>query len=259
MMLLLAVHLILAGYDVFADDLHSPDGLAISPGGIVYVSEERAGRVTGFTPEGTRFTVIDGLSSPEGIAWDPVFGILVVEDVPAGRLVSSALGVLQENIPNPEGVVVTGSGDICYTWAHLGGPSGICRWTPQGPDTLLRLPLGFMLSGITEGPDRLLYACIETPVVSRFISVVQLNPVTGDWLPFASGIFSAEGLRFSPDGETLMVASESEGQIIAVDSRGETSVYADAGSTIEGILFLPDGSMIVTDDGRGKILRFSGP
>ena len=256
MNLILALFVTLSSGDVFTEDLHSPDGLAFFPEGTVYVAEETAGRVSGLSPGGTRFTVLDDLSSPEGIAWDPSFGILVVEDVPQGRLISSAKGVLQESIPNPEGVTVANDGTVYYTWARHGGPSGICAWDPQGPDTVLTLPVGFMLSGIIQGPDLMLYSCIETPLVSRFVSVIQVDPSTGDWLPYAAGIASAEGLRFSPDGETLMVASESTGQVVAVDRNGEVMICIEVGSSIEDIIFLPDGSMLVSSDETGEILRF---
>lgn len=259
MLLLVLSVLVSTEYTVYADGLASPDGLTRSHEGIVFVSEERAGIVTGFTPTGARFTVMDGLANPEGIAWHPRWGILVVEDVPRGRLLSSVAGTLQEGIPNPEGVVVTEDGTIYYTWAHIGGPTGICRWQPHRPDTLLALPLGFMLSGLALGPDEHLYACNESPVVGSILSVVRVNPETLDWLPYAGGIPSAEGLAFTPDGKTLMVASENEGNVIAVSEDGEASVFASVGSTIEGIMFMPDGSMLITDDGRGKILELEWP
>lgn len=259
MSLILALSVILSSGDVFAEGLHSPDGLAFFPEGTVYVAEETAGRVSGITSGGTIFSVLEDLSSPEGIAWDPSFGILVVEDVPQGRLISSAKGVLQESIPNPEGVTVANDGTIYYTWARHGGPSGICAWDPNGPDSILTLPVGFMLSGMIQGPDLMLYACIETPLVSRFVSVIQVHPATGDWLPYAAGIPSAEGLRFSPDGETLMVASESTGQVVEIDHHGNVSICLEVGSSIEDILFLPDGSMLVSSDETGEILRFQTP
>jgi len=257
---LLSTILLVLGYDVFMDDLSSPDGLALASGGTVFVSEETAGIVTGITPDGKHsFNVMEGLSSPEGLAWNQLWGVLVVEDVPEGRLLSSVHGVLQEGIPNPEGVTISQDGSIYYTWARTGGPTGICRWTGQEPDSIITLPLGFMLSGITTGPDHLLYACIETPFVGSFISVVQVNPRTGMWLPYAGGILSAEGLRFAPDGKTLMVACENDGSIVAVTEDGGSSVFASDFSVVEDILFLEDGSMLITDDGAGKILLLPWP
>jgi sugar lactone lactonase YvrE len=251
--------ILVLAFEVFLGGLSSPDGLALGPDGTVYVAEEKAGVVTAISPEGEVYTAMNGLSDPEGVAWHPEYELLVVEDVRAGRLISSVAGTLQDSIPNPEGVVVCQSGEIYYTWAQIGGPTGICRWTPQNPDSIITLPVGFMLGGITCGPDNMLYASNETPVIGLVISVIRVNPDTRMWWPYAGGISSAEGLRFAPDGRTLMVAGEDLGKVVAVSPEGETSVFASGLMAIEDILFLPDSSMLVTDDGRGKILRIPWP
>lgn len=246
-------------FEVVLWGLSSPDGLALGPDGTVYIAEENAGLVTALAPDGSVYTAMNGLDNPEGVAWHSEYGLLVVEDVRNGRLVSSLAGTLQDSIPNPEGVAVCPGGDIYYTWAYIGGPTGICRWTPQGPDSIVSLPVGFMLGGITVGPDGMLYACNETPVIGLVISVIRVNPFNGMWWPYAGGISSAEGLRFAPDGETLMVAGEDHGEVIAVTPDGETSVFASGLAAIEDILFMPDSSMLVTDDGRGKLIRIPWP
>lgn len=253
------IPLLLLAFPVFLDGLRSPDGLALGPDGTVYVAEETAGKVTGITPDGVVFTLMQNLHSPEGVAWHPEHGVLVVEDVPRGRLMSSASGVLAESIPNPEGVAVGTEGMIYITWARIGGPTGILRWTPGGTEPVLALPRGFMLSGLTAGPDGMLYACNEMPFSGLLVSVIRVNPVTGAWWPYAGGIPSAEGLRFAPDGTTLMVAAEETGEVIAVTPEGETSVFASGLGYLEDLLFLPDGTLLVTDDDQGRILKVPWP
>lgn len=246
-------------FDVFLGGLASPDGLAMASDGTVFVAEEAAGVVRGISPDGTVFTAMAGLESPEGIAWHPELGLLAVEDVPQGRLVSSVRGVLRDGIHYPEGVAVCPDGEVYYTWALVGGPTGINRWTPDGCVPIVTLPRGFMLSGIAVGPDGVLYACNEMPVTGLLVSVIAACPDGGAWLPYAGGIPSAEGLRFSPDGGTLMVASEENGSVIAVTPSGETSVFASGFGSVEDMIFLPEGDMLVTDDEAGCIYRVPFP
>lgn len=75
---------------IYAEGLSSPDGLAFDPAGVLYVAEETAGRVSQIGPTGLLTPVITGLASPEGIAFDDTGNLYVVEDVQAGRLVKRA-------------------------------------------------------------------------------------------------------------------------------------------------------------------------
>ncbi len=242
-------------FSLFLGGLSSPDGLALASDGTVFVVEEATGTVKGINPQGVVFIAMLGLESPEGVAWHPELGVVAVEDIHHGRLVSSVLGVLERGIPNPEGVAVTPDGEIYYTWTLTGGPSGICRWTPEGPDSIVTLPRGFMLSGLTAESDDLLFACNEMPLTGLFSSVVAVSVGTGAWVPYSGGIPSAEGLRFSPDGTLLLVACEELGSVVAVDPGGERTTIASGFESIEDIIFLPDGDLLVTDDGAGSILR----
>lgn len=252
------MELVLA-FDVFLGGLSSPDGLALASDGTVFVSDEASGEVRGIAPDGTVFTAMMDLECPEGIAWHPELGIIAVEDIPRGRLVSSVSGVLSRRIPNPEGVAVSLQGDVYYTWASMGGPTGICRWTAGGADSVVTLPTGFMLSGLTVGPDGNLYACNETPISGLLVSVVAVCPRTGAWLPYAGGIPSAEGLRFAPGSRTLIVVSEETGSLVAVSSDGTTAAAASGFGSIEDVIFLPCGDMLVTDDSAGSVFRVPAP
>lgn len=248
------MELVLA-FDLFLGGLSSPDGLALASDGTVFVSDEASGEVRGVAPDGTVFTAMMDLDCPEGIAWHPELGILAVEDIPRGRLVSSVAGVLCRRIPNPEGVAVSVQGDVFFTWANPGGPTGICRWSADGVDSVVTLPRGFMLSGLTEGPDGNLYACNETPISGLLVSVVAVCPRSGVWMPYAGGIPSAEGLRFNPVNRTLLVVSEETGSLIAVSPDGGTSVAATGFGSIEDVIFLPRGDILVTDDSAGSVFR----
>jgi sugar lactone lactonase YvrE len=242
-------------FDVFLGSLASPDGLAMGPDGTVYVAQESSGQVTAVTPEGAVYTAMTGLECPEGLAWHPELGILAVEDKPGGSLVSSVRGILQSGLANPEGVAVDSGGSVFYTWAHVGGPTGICRWTEDGPVAILTLPRGFMLSGITAGSDGMIYACNEMPLTGILASVIAVSPGTGVWMPCASGIPGAEGLRFTPDGGALMVVSEQTGSVFRVVPGEEAEVCVSGLGSVEDVMFLPSGAMLVSDDGAGAVFR----
>jgi sugar lactone lactonase YvrE len=83
-----------AGYTatLYAQGLSSPDGLAFDPSGVLHVAEETAGRVSRIEPEGGVTTMVSGLASLEGIAFDTAGNLYVVEDVQNGRLVRVAPG-----------------------------------------------------------------------------------------------------------------------------------------------------------------------
>lgn len=73
-----------------AEGLSSPDGLAFDPAGVLHVAEETAGRVSQIGAIGSITPVITGLTNPEGIAFDDTGSLYVVEDNQAGRLVKLA-------------------------------------------------------------------------------------------------------------------------------------------------------------------------
>ena len=242
-------------FDVFLGSLAGPDGLALGPDGTLFVAQESSGEVVAVAPDGTVYVAMIGLESPEGLAWHPELGLLVVEDRPGGSLVSSVRGVLQAGLSNPEGVTVDSRGRVFYTWARIGGPTGICRWTEEGPVPVLTLPGGFMLSGITTGPDGLLYACNEMPVSGLLGSVIVVSPETRIWMPYAGGIPDAEGLRFTPDGRALMVTSEQTGSVFRVVPEEGARVCVSGLRSLEDVIFLPSGEMLVSDDAVGAVLR----
>lgn len=78
-----------AGYEasIYAQGLSSPDGLAFDPAGVLHVAEESAGQVSRIEPDGTVTPVVTGLASPEGIDLDFSGNLYVVEDGEDGRLV----------------------------------------------------------------------------------------------------------------------------------------------------------------------------
>lgn len=230
---------------VYAEGLSSPDGLAFSPDGVLYVAEEEAGRVSQIGPGGVLTPVITGLSSPEGIAFDEAGNLYVVEDIEGGEVVKRTPGgvrsTLAAGFEAPEGVVWTPDGTLYVTESNvqfisdpLGlrtriaaiSPSGevtrIITSTPvlQGSDVRL-----WSYAGLAVGPDGQLYVTNELSGIKQTVvvipgtltltlfttdSVFSVNPATGARALFASDLMtSPEGLRFSASGGfPLYVAEE---------------------------------------------------
>jgi glucose/arabinose dehydrogenase len=220
---------------IFAQGLASPDGLAISPAGILHVVEEWAGRVSQIDAAGIRTPVLTGLNSPEGITFDPQTGALyTVEDVQNGRLIERAadgtVTTLANGLQAPEGVTWAG-GTLYITESNLEfaglqdlqtriaafrKPSTLTRVITDTPVLDGTQVHAWSYSGITSGPDGQLYVANELSGVEVTRTVVVIPGVltttltlttsdsvfavdldTGTRELFASGLTIPEGLGFS--------------------------------------------------------------
>lgn len=150
---------------VYAEGLSSPDGLALSPAGKLYVAEETAGRVSRIDPGGAATPALTGLNSPEGIAFDQAGNLYVVEDVQDGRLLQMApdgiTTTLAAGLDAPEGVGVAPDGMVYLTESTVefaGHPSGfetrVTAVTGPGAATAVgdSAPFLWSYAGLTVGP-----------------------------------------------------------------------------------------------------------
>jgi PKD repeat protein len=232
---------------IYAQGLRSPDGLAISPAGILHVVDEIAGSVSQVDGAGNLTPVLTGLNSPEGLTFDPATGALyVVEDVENGRLIErSADGTvttLARGLDAPEGVTWA-DGTLYLTESNLqfadvpelrtrvtafSPPATLTRVitdTPELDGTLVHIR---SFSGIATGPDGQLYVANElsgqegtvqvvlvpgtpptTITVTSTESILIVDPAAGTRELFVEGLTAPEGLRFSAGGAfPLYVAEE---------------------------------------------------
>lgn len=177
---------------VYAEGLHSPDGLAFGPDGLLYVAQESAGVVSQVDAAGVVTDVLAGLSNPEGIAFDDAGNLYVVEDVLTNaRLIRrSPAGVtttITSDLVGSEGVVVAADGTIYVTESNvenlIANPTDalnarsyvtavsatgiVTRMVTSQPQVVSQVGLDIYVeflsfSGIALGSDGLLYVGNET-------------------------------------------------------------------------------------------------
>jgi alkaline phosphatase len=271
-----------AGYTatLYAEGLSSPDGLAFSPDGVLYVAEETAGRVSRIEPDGSITPIISGLHHPEGIAFDDTGDLYVVEDVPEppdtsrGRLLKVATNgittTLATGLEAPEGVVWAADGTLYITESNVqftSNPADLrTRVTAISPlnevTRILTDTLFWSYAGITIGPDGLLYVTNEASGVGTHDSIFRVDPATGSRTLFASNLVAPEGLRFAADGQfPLYVAQEDAdrgpgvaGMLSRVEANGSHMPFCTGFSSIEDVIQDEDGRLYVSEDGSGSVI-----
>lgn len=279
---------------IYAENLSSPDGLALSSIGQLYVAEEGSGEVSLIGATGTVTPLVMGLNNPEGLTLDTSGNLYIVEDANGGRLLQY----------QPNGTLITittgliGSENV--TWAATGTPLHVTEsnveyisdpfdakaWvtsvqlngtkdrlitaTPQ-----ISFPYVSFISyaGITWGPEGLLYLSNEAAgvevsqppfILTTTDSILTLNPNTVAQSVFAEGLTSPEGIRFAPDGNfPLYVVEEDlgsgDGWLSIVDDNGNITAFCSGFQTIEDVQPAPDGSFFISEDSTGLIIHLSPP
>jgi alkaline phosphatase len=274
-----------AGYTatICAEGLSSPDGLAFSPSGMLYVAEETAGRVSRIESNGSVTPVISGLANPEGIAFDNTGNLYVVEDVQEGRLVKRATDgmttTLATDLDAPEGVVWASDGTLYITESNVEFASippdlprtRVTAVSPLGEVTrILTDTLYWSYAGITMGSNGLLYVTNEasgviTHGVETHDSIFAVDPATPTTRTlFASNLVTPEGLRFAANGEfPLYVVEEdtgsSAGLLVRVEANGTHVPLCTGFYSIEDVIQDEDGRLYVSEDGSGSVIVIEPP
>ena len=261
--------------ETHAAGLISPDGLAFAPDGALYVVEETAGRVSLVAADGATSTLLSGLNSPEGIAAAPDGTFWVVEDVADGRLLQrtpdGSVSTLATNRNAPEGVARSADGTLYLSESTVqlsGNPftwvSHLTRVTPAGQVTrILTTTLTISFSDLAIGGDGLLYAGNELAGSGPIsLSVVVVDPAAPSPDPYAVDLVAVEGLAFDPLFPWLYVVEEdagSGGLLTAVDSSGAIVGRCSGFFSIEDVAAAADGTLYVTEDGSGLLIRLAPP
>jgi len=261
-----------AGYSatIYAEGLSSPDGLAFSPSGILYVAEETAGQVSRIESDGSVTPIISGLANPEGIAFDDSGNLYAVEDIQGGRLLKMATDgmttTLATDLDAPEGVTWTSDGTIYVTESNVeftSPPNFRTRVTAISPlsevTRILTNTLYWSYAGITIGSDGLLYVTNEASGVGTHHSLFTVDPATGSRTLFASNLVAPEGLRFASNGEfPLYVAEEDTGSgaglLSQVEANGSHMPFCTGFYSIEDVIQDEKGRLYVSEDGSNSVI-----
>ena len=278
---------------VYAEGLSSPDGLALSPAGVLHVAEETAGRVSQIGPAGSITPVITGLASPEGIAFDDAANLYVVEDIQAGRLVKRAPNgvttTLATDLEAPEGVVwasedrlyvtesniqfVTNPLNLRTRIAVVSSSGAVTRVITHTPAVSGFNVTFWSYAGLSIGPDGLLYVTNELSgkALTRTVgpltftlyttdSIFSVNPAAGARTLFARDLVAPEGLRYSAGGEFPLYVAEEDigggaGRLSRVESDGSHTPLCTGFFSIEDVAIDQQGNLYVSEDTSGLVIR----
>lgn len=257
---------------IHAIGLASPDGLAWSLDGSLYVAEESAGRISKVAPNGVVTVYAAGISSPEGIVSDESGNVYVVEDIQNGRVIrinpDGSLSVLATGRDAPEGVDLLSNGLPVLTESTVqfaGSPfeyqTKVTRLDAGGnPSTINSAAWFWSYSGITHDWSGMLFVANEASSVGTTDSIFRINPDTGARTLFCSGLTACEGLRFRPGGLfPLYVVEEDlgsgEGRLSQVSATGIVTTFATGFYNIEDVILDTEGRFYVSEDTSGYIIR----
>lgn len=100
-------------------------------------------------------------------------------------------------------------------------------------------------------------------------SVIRVDPTTGISITFASSLTTTEESRFQSSGAYPMYIIEEDvtglangayGRLsIITETNGIPETFCDGLRTIEDVLIAPDGTIYVTEDFTGSIIKISSP
>lgn len=186
----------------------------------------------------------------DGLAWHPRGALLATEEYRGGGLltIDPLTGVsryIVRDLADPDNIVVLDQ-QIYLTEEDPRGR--ILRIDPLEHLAVFASGLDSP-EGLDVGPDGRLYVAEHAARghvfgFSREGAKTMLAPVT-----------NGEGLRVLPDG-TVLVAETSENRVVAIDSNGDKSIFADGISSPDGIAYDDElRRVLVTEDAApGRLL-----
>ncbi len=163
---------------IYAEDVEGARSMAISPGGVLFVGSQRAGKVHAVVDadgDGRAervVTLVEGLKTPNGVAWRD--GALYVAEVNRILRYDGIEGRL-ENPPQPTIVDDTFPSDRLHGW----------KFIRFGPDGRLYVPVGA--------------PCNICEVQSPYAAIHSMLPDGSDRQTFARGIRNTVGFDWHPD------------------------------------------------------------
>lgn len=255
---------------VFSIGINGVDGLVYSSRGYLYAASEGDGAVYRIDKSGNAILLAEGLANPEGIAVDSSESIYVTEDIEYGRLIkidpSGNMEILADNLRYPEGVACMEDGIFAVTESNLESISlppvltGVLRVDISGSSTLFSSLYLWSCSDLIAESSGMLYVCNELSGYG-FIqaSLLRIDPLSGEWEVFCSGLHTCEGICCSTDGFFPLYVAEEDmgtgsGRLSLVDADGTATVFAQGFYNIEDVAVDPSGGIYVSEDTTGMII-----
>lgn len=255
---------------VFSTGICGVDGLVFSSSGCLYAASEGNGAVYRMDEHGNTIMVADGLHNPEGLATDSSGLIYVTEDVEYGRLIainpSGELFIICDSLQYPEGVVWIKEGIFAVTESSLEASTippvltGVRRVDVNGSCPLFSSLYLWSCSDLIADSSGAIYVCNELSGYG-FIqaSLLRIDPYSGEWEVFCSGLRSCEGICCSVEGFFPLYVAEEDmgtgsGRLSTVDENGTVTTFAEGFYNIEDVAMDPSGGIYVSEDTTGMII-----
>jgi len=259
--------------------LNAPDGLDIEPlTGSIYITEETAAQVVRLDTDGQRSVIItastpvfelqgdervpvQGLRSPEGIAFGQAGKIYVVEDIPGGRLIEYSLPEYFNGAEVSGQVIDVPEPDPGYAWESIAvsargelllAGSNVEAFLADNPT--IEAPSSANIKLDENG----IWSVNEKTTVNLPSGAVIYRDESGTWwMPVHRPLESFSGACFTPDGRNAYFISEAMGYVGCFDLKSHVfqSWFSDVKiESPEGVTALSDGTAIVVTE-KGKVYR----
>ena len=222
---------------------------ALSAPGDLYETDLASGTVFKFASDGTRTSLVNGLTAPVGLVFDGK-GNIFIGDAGAGVILKVAPDMAQSvfaTIPDgPTGLAFDGSGNL-YTAVFNTG--NVLKFTPDGTQTTFASGLT-NATGLAFDKDGNLFAAdLGSGVIYKITS-------GGVKSVFASGLGGTGGLAFDRSGN-LWATDNTGGIVYKLTSDGAISTYASGIAGAAGVAFDDAGNAFVASNVDGTILKFT--
>lgn len=194
--------------ETFADGLSGPSGLAIGPDGTIYVASYSSDVIWRFAPGGARQTHVTGLATPAGLSFDRA-GRLMVANRRTDQILAFENGRLVPVISDLNTPVgAVQTLDGGYVVSNIAGGVTILR--PDGS----RIEAGQDFR--TPGPGVAITRTGRVFVVDYGGTTVREILMSGGSRVFADGLSSPVGLVVAPDQTALLTATWGERAIFRI-------------------------------------------
>lgn len=267
----------LAPVEVVLEGLQDPAFLAIDADNIVFISEERAGRVLQISPDGRVQSVVEGLKKPRGLAVDDNGTLYIAAEESKGtktkglvlKWEGGSLQVLTSGLKKPTGLTVDETGTLYVVAEGEDETRGrISRIDPSGHPTLIAT--GFKHpSGLTLTPDGQLLVAAERlqgeGEAGGGGTIYQVNPDTGAITHLVgSGFQRPHSVVLDHLGGVFFSAqargdADDRGQISKRLADGTVGTFAAPLKQPKGLAFDRHGNLYAIEAEGGRLLRFRAP